>query len=69
MISSNDINKICVVKLPIPLLESRGSVIRNNFLEYKTNKATHFVRRIDCYALLAINKANHILKAFFAFIY
>ena len=39
--------------------KSRGSVIRNNFLEYKTNNATHFARRDDFYALLAINKAKH----------
>ena len=43
-------------------LESRGSVIRNNFLEYRTNKATHFTRQNDIYASLAINKANHILN-------
>ena len=40
---------------PTHFLKSRGSVIRNNFLEYRTNKATHFARRNDCYALLAIN--------------
>ena len=44
-------------------LKSRGSVIRNNFFSYRTNKTTHFARRNDCYALLAINKANHILNS------
>ena len=28
------------------------------FFEYRTIKATHFARRNDFYALLAINKAN-----------
>ena len=51
---------------PNHFLNSRGSVIRNNFLEYRRNKATHFARRNDCYALLAINKANHILNRFFS---
>ena len=46
-------------------LKSRGSVIRNNFLEYRTNKATHFARRNDCYALLAIKKANYTLNRLF----
>ena len=43
-------------------MESRGSFIRNNFLEFKTKKAAHFARRNDFYALLAINKAKHILN-------
>ena len=47
---------------PTHFLKSRGSVIRNNFLEYRTNKTTHFARRNDCYAWLAMNKANHILN-------
>ena len=51
---------------PTHFLKSRGSVIRNNFLEYKTNKATHFVRRNDFYALFAINKATHILNRLFS---
>ena len=46
-------------------LKSRGSVIRNNFLEYRTNKATYFARRNNCYALLAINKANQHSIGFF----
>ena len=51
---------------PTHFLKSRGSVIRNNFLEYRTNKATYFERRNDCYALLAINKANYILNRLFS---
>ena len=43
---------------PTHFLKSRGSVIRNNFLEYRTNKATHFARRNDLYALLAKIKQN-----------
>ena len=50
---------------PIHFLKSRGSVIRNNFLEYRTKSATHFSRRNDYYALLAINKAKHILNRLF----
>ena len=50
---------------PTHFLKSRGSVIRNNFLEYKTNKTTHFARRNDVYALLAINKAKLILSRLF----
>ena len=50
----------------IHFLKSRGSVIRNNFLEYRTNKPTHFARRNDCYKLLTINKANHILNRLFS---
>ena len=47
-------------------LKSRDSVIRNNFLEYRTNKASHFARRNYYYALLAINKAKHILNRLFS---
>ena len=45
---------------PIHFLKSRDSVIRNNFLEYRTNKATLFAWRNDLYALLVTNKAKHI---------
>ena len=62
MRNSYAIDKICVVELPHPLLKSRGSAMRNNFLEYRTNKATPFTRRNEFYALLAINKAKHILN-------
>ena len=51
---------------PTYFLKTRGSVIRNNFLEYRTNKATHFAQRNGVYALLAINKAKHILKRLFS---
>ena len=43
---------------PTHFLKRRGSVIRNNFLEYRTKQATFFVRRNDFYALFATNKAN-----------
>ena len=47
---------------PTHFLKSRGSVIRNNFLEYRTKQATIFARRNDFYALFAINKAKYILN-------
>ena len=47
---------------PDHFLKSRGSVIRNNFLEYRTNKVTHFAQRNDFYALLAINKAGALTR-------
>ena len=46
---------------PSHFLKSRGSVIRNNFLEYRTKQATLFARRNDFYALFATNKAKPIL--------
>ena len=58
--------KYAGLRYPIHFLKSRGSVIRNNFLEYRTNKTTHLERRNDCYALLAINKANYILNRLFS---
>ena len=51
---------------PTHFLKSRDSVIRNNFLEYRTNKATNFARRNNYYALLVINKAKHILNWLFS---
>ena len=51
---------------PPHFLKSRGSVIRNNFLEYRTKQAAHFARRKDFYALLATNKAKHILNRLFS---
>ena len=56
------LTKYAGLSYPTHFLKSRGSVIRNNFLEYRTNKATGFERRNDCYALSAINKANHVLN-------
>ena len=47
---------------PTHFLKIRGSVIRNNFLEYRTSKATHFVQQNDFYALKAINKAQTFPK-------
>ena len=57
--------KYAVLSYPTHFLKSRGRVIRNNFLEYRTYKTTHFARRNDVYALLAINKAKHILNRLF----
>ena len=57
--------KYAGLSYPTHFLKSWGSVIRNNFLQYRTNKATHLAGRNDCYALLAINKANNILNRLF----
>ena len=58
---------ICAgLSYPTHFLKSSGSVTRNSFLEYRTDKATHFARRNDFYALLAINKAKHILNRLFS---
>ena len=55
MIRSYAINKICGVDYPIHFLKSMGSVTLVLYsLGYKTKKASHFARRNDCYALLAI---------------
>ena len=51
---------------PTHFLKSRGSVIRNNFLEYRTKQATIFARRNDFYTLFATNKAKHILNRHFS---
>ena len=51
---------------PTHFLKSRGSVIRNNFLEYRTKQATFFARRNDFYALFATNKAKQILNRHFS---
>ena len=48
---------------PTHFLKSKGSVIRNNFLEYRT---TLFARRNAFYALFATNKAKHILNRHFS---
>ena len=58
--------KYAGLSYPTHFLKSRGGVIRINFLEYRTNNATHFARRNDCYALLTINKANYILNRLFS---
>ena len=51
---------------PTHFLKSRGSVIRNNFIEYRTEQATLFAQRNDCYALFATNIAKHILNRHFS---
>ena len=51
---------------PTHFCKSRGSVIRINFLEYRTKQATLFARRNDFYALFATNKAKHILNRHFS---
>ena len=51
---------------PTQFLKSRCSVIRNIFLEYRTKGAKLFARRNDFYALLATNKAKHILNRHFS---
>ena len=50
---------------PTHFLKSRGSFIRNNFLEYRTGQATLLGLRNDFYALFAKNKAKHILNRHF----
>ena len=48
---------------PTHFLKSTGSVIMNNFFDYRTTQATHFlVRRNDLYALFAASKAKNILN-------
>ena len=47
--------KYAGLSYPTHFLKSSGNVIRNNFLEYRTNKDTNFARRNDDYVLLAIN--------------
>ena len=49
---------------PTHFMKSRGSVIRNNFLEYKTKQTT--LLRNDFYALFATNKAKYVLKRHFS---
>ena len=49
---------------PTHFLKSMGSVIRNNFLEYRTTQATLFARRNDLYTLFATNKAKNILNRY-----
>ena len=58
--------KCAGLSYPTHFLKITGSVIRNTFSEYRTNKATHFEQGNDFYALLAINKAKHILYRLFS---
>ena len=50
---------------PTHFLKSRGSVIRNNFLEYRTKQATLFAQRNDFYTLFSTNKAKICAKGLF----
>ena len=54
------------ISYPTHFFKSRGSVIRNNFLEYRTKQATLFALRNEFYALFATNKAKHILSSHFS---
>ena len=51
---------------PTHVVKNRGSVIRNNFLEYRTKQATLFALRNDFYAFFATNKAKHLLNRHFS---
>ena len=51
---------------PTHFLKSRGSVVKNNFLEYRATQAALFARRNDFYALFATNKAKNILNRHFS---
>ena len=51
---------------PTHFLKSRGSVIRNSFLEYRAKQATLFARRNEFYALFASKNAKHILNRHFS---
>ena len=48
------------ISYPTHFWKSRGGVIGNNFLQYRTKQATLFARQNDFYALFATNKAKHI---------
>ena len=58
--------KYAGMSYPTHFLKSRGSAIRNSFLKNRAKIATHFARRNDYYAVLAINKAKYILNRFFS---
>ena len=60
------LTKCEVLSYPTHFLNSRGSVMRNNFLEYRTKQATLFARRNDFYALFATNKAKYLLNMHFS---
>ena len=57
--------KYAGLSYPTHFLKSRVSVSRSNFLEYRTNQASHFARQYDFYALLAINKKKILSIGFF----
>ena len=54
------------LSLTTHFLNSRGSVIRKYFLEYRTKQATLFARRNAFYSLFATNKAKHIPNRHFS---
>ena len=56
------IDKFEGLSYPTHFLKSRGGVIRNNFLEYRTKQAILLAWQNDIYALFAKNKANHKLN-------
>ena len=50
---------------PTHFLKSRGSVIMNKFLDYRTKQTALSARRNDFYALFATNIAKPILNRHF----
>ena len=52
------------LRYPTHFLKSRGSLIRNNFLEYRTIHTTLFARRNYFYALFATNKTIYSIGIF-----
>ena len=54
------------LRYPTHFCKSRGCVIGNDFLEYRTKQAKLFARRNDFYALFATNKAKHITNRHFS---
>ena len=51
---------------PTHFLKSRGTVISNNFLGYRTKQATLCTQLNDFFALFATKKAKHILNRHFS---
>ena len=51
---------------PYHLLNSGGSVSRNDFLGYRTKQATLFAQQNDIYALFATYEAKHMLNRHFS---
>ena len=51
-----------VLSYPTHILKTRGSVIRNDFLEHRPEQATLFARRNDIYAWFATIKAKQMLN-------
>ena len=57
----NPLTKYEGFSYPTHFSKSSGSVNRINFIEYRTKQATLLAQRNNFYALLATNKAKHIL--------